>query len=267
MAADGAPPFALGTFSRDGERFSGLVIEERVHDLRPALGDGVTTRALLEDWEQGFARLGAFAAGDLGSGTPVPYVFPALAGSLSGAYDDVVLFGPGTDHDWELELAVVIGKPAWRVPRERAMDHVAAYTISNDVSTRDVMHRPNFPMTDFMATKIRPTFFPTGPYLVPAAFVPDPYDLRVTLTVNGEVMQDESTADIIFGIDQLVAYASTLIVLRPGDLLLTGSPAGNAAHRGNRWLRPGDVMEGEITGLGVQRNVCVEESAFRPAGV
>jgi 2-keto-4-pentenoate hydratase/2-oxohepta-3-ene-1,7-dioic acid hydratase in catechol pathway len=196
-----------------------------------------------------------------------PYVFPALAGSLSGAYDDVVLFGPGADHDWELELAIVVGKPAWRVSRERAMEHVAAYTISNDVSTRDVMHRPNFPMTDFMATKIRPTFFPTGPYLVPAAFVADPYDLRVTLKVNGEVMQDESTSDIIFGIEQLVEYASTLIVLRPGDLLLTGSPAGNAAHHGNRWLRPGDVMEGEITGLGLQRNVCVDEASFRPEGV
>jgi len=320
-------PFALGTFSRDGERFAGLVIGERVHDLRPALGDGVTTGVLLADWEQSFARLREVAAGSaLGAGTPVsdlrvevpieppgqvlcaganyrrhltqmhfaferrggndqpddelwaasaayveelaakgePYVFPALSGSLSGAYDDVVLFGPGTDHDWELELAVVIGKPAWRVSRERAMEHVAAYTISNDVSTRDVMHRPNFPMTDFMATKIRPTFFPTGPYLVPAAFVADPYDLRVTLRVNGEIMQDESTSDIIFGIEQLVAYASTLIVLRPGDLLLTGSPAGNAAHHGNRWLRPGDVMEGEITGLGVQRNVCVDESAFRP---
>jgi 2,4-didehydro-3-deoxy-L-rhamnonate hydrolase len=321
--------FALGTFSRDGERFPGLVLGERVHDLRPALGPRATTRSLLEDWDASFARLRELAARDLGAGTPVgdlrvevpidppgqvlcaganyrrhltqmhfaferrhgndlpddelraasaayveelaakgtPYVFPALAGSLSGAYDDVVLFGPGTDHDWELELAVVIGQPAWRVSRERAMEHVAAYTISNDVSTRDVMDRPNFPMTDFMATKIRPTFFPTGPYLVPAAFVPDPYDLRVTLKVNGEVMQDESTSDIIFGIEQLIEYASTLIVLRPGDLLLTGSPAGNAAHHANRWLRPGDVMEGEITGVGVQRNVCVEESAFRPEGV
>jgi 2,4-diketo-3-deoxy-L-fuconate hydrolase len=318
--------FALGTFSRDRARFPGLVIGERVHDLRPALGPHATTRSLLEDWDASFARLQELAAGDRGVGTPVcelhvevpidppgqvlcaganyrrhltqmhfaferrrgselsddellaasaayveevaakgePYVFPALAGALSGAYDDVVLFGPGTDHDWELELAVVIGKAAWKVPRERAMEHVAAYTISNDVSTRDVMHRPNFAMTDFIATKIRPTFFPTGPYLVPAAFVPDPYDLRVTLKVNGEVMQDESTADIIFGIEQLIEYASSLLVLRPGDLLLTGSPAGNAAHHGNRWLRPGDVMEGEITGLGTQRNVCVEESAFRP---
>jgi 2-keto-4-pentenoate hydratase/2-oxohepta-3-ene-1,7-dioic acid hydratase in catechol pathway len=321
--------FALGTFSRGAERFPGLVIGERVHDLRPALGPHATTRSLLEDWDASFARLQELADTGLGAGTPIedvrvevpvdppgqvlcaganyrrhltqmhfaferrqgnelpddelraasaayveelaakgtPYVFPALAGALSGAYDDVVLFGPGSDHDWELELAVVIGRPAWRVPRERAMEHVAAYTISNDVSTRDVMNRPNFPMTDFMATKIRPTFFPTGPYLVPAAFVPDPYDLRVRLKVNGEVMQDESTADIIFGIEQLIEYASTLIALRPGDLLLTGSPAGNAAHHGNRWLRPGDVMEGEITGLGVQRNVCVDESSFRPEGV
>jgi 2-keto-4-pentenoate hydratase/2-oxohepta-3-ene-1,7-dioic acid hydratase in catechol pathway len=187
----------------------------------------------------------------------LPFVFAGLPGALSGARDDVILHGPGVEHDWELELAVVIGRPAWRVSREDAMDHVAGYTISNDVSTRDVMHRPNFPMTDFLATKVRPTFFPTGPYLVPRQFVADPYDLQITLKVNGETMQDESTADIIFGIDRLVEHASSLIELQPGDLLLTGSPAGNAAHHGGRWLRPGDVMEGSITGLGVQRNRCV----------
>jgi len=191
-----------------------------------------------------------------------PYVFAALPGALSGAYDDVVLFGPGQDHDWELELAVVIGRTAWRVPAERALEHVAGYTIANDISTRDVMDRPNFPMTDFVATKLRPTFKPIGPYIVPAAFVPDPHDLRITLRVNGEVMQDESTSDIIFGVERLIEYASTMIVLRPGDLLLTGSPAGNAAHHDNRWLRPGDLLEGEITGLGTQRNRCVDESSF-----
>jgi 2-keto-4-pentenoate hydratase/2-oxohepta-3-ene-1,7-dioic acid hydratase in catechol pathway len=194
-----------------------------------------------------------------------PYVFAGLAGALCGAYDDVVLFGPGHDHDWELELAVVIGRTAWRVPAERALEHVAGYTIANDISTRDVMNRPNFPMTDFVATKLRPTFKPVGPYIVPAAFIDDPHALRITLRVNGEVMQDESTSDIIFGVERLIEYASTLLVLRPGDLLLTGSPAGNAAHHGNRWLEPGDVMEGEITGLGTQRNRCVEESSFTVA--
>ncbi len=135
--------------------------------------------------------------------------------------------------------------------------HVAGYTISNDVSTRDVMMRPGFPMTDFLMSKNRPTFFPTGPYIVPAEFVPDYRALQITLKVNGEVMQDEGVDDIIYGVEQLVAYASRVVGLHAGDLLLTGSPAGNAAHHGNRWLRPGDVMEGEITGLGVQRNTCV----------
>jgi 2-keto-4-pentenoate hydratase/2-oxohepta-3-ene-1,7-dioic acid hydratase in catechol pathway len=117
-------------------------------------------------------------------------------------------------------------------------------------------------MTDFVATKLRPTFKPTGPYIVPAQFVPNPRELQITLRVNGDVMQDESTSDIIFGVEQLIEYASSMIVLRPGDLLLTGSPAGNAAHHGDRWLRPGDVVEGEITGLGAQRNRCADEATF-----
>ena len=119
------------------------------------------------------------------------------------------------------------------------------------------MHRPGFPMTDFLMTKMRPTFFPTGPYVVPREFVPDYRQLRITLKVNGEVMQDEGVDDIIYGVEALVAYASRVVELQAGDLLLTGSPAGNAAHHGNRWLVPGDVMEGSITGLGVQRNRCV----------
>jgi 2,4-didehydro-3-deoxy-L-rhamnonate hydrolase len=112
-------------------------------------------------------------------------------------------------------------------------------------------------MTDFIMTKSRPTFFPTGPYIVPREFVPDPRALRVHLTVNGAVMQDAFVDDIIYGVEDLVSYASTTAQLLPGDLLLTGSPAGNAGHHGNRWLRPGDVIEGEITGLGRQRNLCV----------
>ena len=101
--------------------------------------------------------------------------------------------------------------------------------------------------------------FPTGPYIVPWEFVPDPRALRITLSVNGEVMQDESVEDIIYGVERLVAYASRRPTLAPGDLILTGSPAGNAGHHGNRWLAPGDVMEGPITGLGVQRNRCVAD--------
>ena len=190
-----------------------------------------------------------------------PFMFAGLTSAMCGARDDIVLWGPGEQHDWELELAVVIGRSARNVRREDAMQYVAGYTIGNDISTRDVMYRPDFPMTDFLMTKNRPTFFPTGPYIVPREFILDPRSLRIHLTVNGEVMQDESVDDIIYGIEDLVSYASTVAQLLPGDLLLTGSPAGNAGHHGNRWLRPGDVIEGEITGLGRQRNLCVAPPA------
>ena len=186
-----------------------------------------------------------------------PYMFAGLPSALCGANDDVVLWPPGRCHDWELELAVVIGRAGRDVAEADAMDHVAGYTISNDISVRDVQQRPRFPMTDFLMSKNRPTYFPTGPYLVPRQFVPDPRALRIRLSVNGETMQDESVDDIIFGVEELVAYASRIVGIRPGDLILTGSPAGNAGHHGDRWLVTGDLLEGEITGLGVQRNRCV----------
>jgi 2,4-didehydro-3-deoxy-L-rhamnonate hydrolase len=193
----------------------------------------------------------------------MPYVFTAPASTLSGADDDVVLWGPGVQHDWELELAVVIGRHASNVSAERALEHVAGYTISNDISTRDLIERPGFPMTDLLMSKCRPTFFPTGPYIVPAEFIPDYRALRIVLSVNGDVMQDEAVDDIIYGVEQLIAYASSVVDLSPGDLLLTGSPAGNAGHHDNRWLLPGDVMEGSITGLGRQRNRCVADPRAR----
>jgi 2-keto-4-pentenoate hydratase/2-oxohepta-3-ene-1,7-dioic acid hydratase in catechol pathway len=108
-------------------------------------------------------------------------------------------------------------------------------------------------------TKGRPGFFPTGPYIVPRQFVDDYRQLRLTLRLNGEVMQDEFVEDIIYGVEDLVAYASTVTDLKPGDLLLTGSPGGNAGHHGNRWLRPDDVLEAEITSLGTMRNRCLTD--------
>jgi 2,4-diketo-3-deoxy-L-fuconate hydrolase len=189
-----------------------------------------------------------------------PFFFVGLPSALCGADDDVVLWGPGVEHDWELELAVVMGRGGRAIPESEVMAHVAGYTIVNDVSTRDVMFRPGFPMTDFAMTKLRPTFKPAGPYIVPTEFVPAYRSLQIRLDVNGDSMQDEGVDDIVYGVEELVAYMSRVVDLRAGDLILTGSPAGNAAHHGNRWLRPGDVMEGTITGLGVQRNACVSPS-------
>jgi 2-keto-4-pentenoate hydratase/2-oxohepta-3-ene-1,7-dioic acid hydratase in catechol pathway len=189
-----------------------------------------------------------------------PYLFTGLPSALCGPADDVVLPTEGREHDWELEIAVVIGQPARRVSREDAMSYIAGYTICNDITTRDRLYRPDLAKigTDWVRAKNSPTFLPAGPYLVPAAFIEDPHELLITLRHNGVVRQNELAKDMIFDIPRLVSYASTLVSLSPGDLLLTGSPAGNGAHWGV-YLSAGDVMEAEITGLGTQRNTCVSE--------
>jgi len=192
--------------------------------------------------------------------TGTPYVFAGLPGALTGPYDEVVLPERGERHDWELELAAVIGKPARNLTRENALDHVAGYTICNDITTRSLVYRDDLKAigSDWFAAKNAPTFLPTGPYLVPAKFVGDPGGLRVTLRHNGVTRQDESTADLLFDLPALLVYASAVTELRPGDLLLTGSPAGNGAHWGV-FLAEGDLIEGEITGLGGQRNPVVSK--------
>ena len=190
-----------------------------------------------------------------------PYVFLGLPAAMCGARDDVVLPPTGDQHDWELELGVVIGNGGYRVPRADASQHVAGYVIVNDLTTRDRVFRPDLAAigTDWLAAKNAPTFLPTGPWLVPAQFLADPADLRISLRLNGEAMQDESTADMIFDIPRLIEHVSSICPLRSGDLILTGSPAGNGAHHG-RYLRHGDVMTATITGLGEQRNACVAAS-------
>ncbi|HEY1777213.1 MAG TPA: fumarylacetoacetate hydrolase family protein [Solirubrobacteraceae bacterium] len=190
-----------------------------------------------------------------------PYVFLGASSALAGPYDDIVLPAHG-DHDWELELAVVIGRSGRHVPPQRALEHVAGYTICNDITTRDLVNRADMPAigTDWLRAKNAPTFLPTGPWIIPAAFVGDPAKLQITLELNGETMQDAPTSDMMFTVTRLIAYLSDWIGLRAGDLLLTGSPAGNGSHYG-RYLAPGDVVDGSITGLGTQRNQCVAEDA------
>jgi 2-keto-4-pentenoate hydratase/2-oxohepta-3-ene-1,7-dioic acid hydratase in catechol pathway len=189
-----------------------------------------------------------------------PFVFLGSAHAMVGAHDDVILPADCAQPDWELELAAVIGRSARRVARERALDHVAGYTMCNDVTSRDALIRPDARGLglDWLAGKNSPTFLPTGPLFVPAAHVGDPANLRITLKVNGRTMQDESTADMVFDVPTLISFISKVAELRAGDLVLTGSPAGNGASFGV-FLAAGDVMEGTITGLGEQRNACVAE--------
>ncbi|MGX1562395.1 fumarylacetoacetate hydrolase family protein [Streptomyces sp. NPDC055506] len=316
-------PFALGVLSAsDQAPFPGLVISGgRVLDLRTALGEPtLTTRAIIERWDEMLPRLHGLAADEtadwrplerLRAHTPVeprqvfqsganyrqhvidlevahrspddprtveearaeiaavmdrraaedlPYVFIGLPSAITGPFDDVVLPDWAEQPDWELELAAVIARPAYRVTVEEALEYVAGYTIANDLTDRATVFRRDMKAigTDWLRCKNAPGFTPLGPWIVPAESIADPGDLRVTLKLNGETMQDEPTKDMLFGIARLVSYISQTSRLLPGDLVLTGSPAGNGMHWG-RLLRDGDVMEGSITGLGAQRTRCVAE--------
>jgi 2-keto-4-pentenoate hydratase/2-oxohepta-3-ene-1,7-dioic acid hydratase in catechol pathway len=159
--------------------------------------------------------------------------------------------------DWEVELAVVIGKTARRVAPEEAFDYVFGYTILNDVTSRTATRRPQdrFPV-DWFSGKGLESFCPMGPWVVPRQFVSEPPALRLTLRVNGEVRQEGNSKEMLFDIPTLIAYASQRIPLDPGDVLSTGTPSGVGAGQ-NRFLQPGDVMEAEIEGIGRLRNPVV----------
>ena len=194
-----------------------------------------------------------------------PYVWTGIPSAVSGAYDEIRLPDVGTDVDWELELGVVIGRTAHRVSVHEALDYVAGYTIVNDLTARSLVPRDDMAKigTDWFRAKNQPGFFPTGPWLVPARFVPDPAALRMRLTLNGRVMQDATTEDLAFDVPSLLSYTSSIAILQPGDLLITGSPAGNGSHW-KRFLTDGDVVESTIEGLGSQRNLVRGPSGALP---
>lgn len=243
------PPIEPGQILQSGANYHKHVVDLVAKERQSVHGS--TPEAARADAEQMMAERAA--AGE-------PYIFLGTPRAMCGPYDDVILPAQGRQHDWELELAVVIGRKARHIRREEAMSCVAGYMICNDITTRDRVYRPDLKAigTDWFVAKNSMTFLPTGPFLVPAAFVTNPMDLRITLRHNGIVRQDESTKDMIFDIARLIEYASAVTELRPGDLLLTGSPAGNGAHYGI-FMRDGDVLDSEITGLGTQRNSCVAE--------
>ncbi|BCW58797.1 fumarylacetoacetate hydrolase family protein [Arthrobacter sp. StoSoilB20] len=211
-----------------------------------------------QDAEEVRAKTAAMMDKRAGQGTP--YFFIGLPTAIASATDDLTLPAYSKSHDWELELAAVIGKEAFRISPEEALEYVFGYTMVNDITTREYVFRKDMPAigSDWYRAKNAPGFLPTGPLLVPAKFFGDPQDVQVTLKLNGKAMQDESTQDMIFGVAKLVSEASQTMPLKPGDLVLTGSPAGNGQHWG-RLLQDGDVMEGTITGLGTQLIHCKDE--------
>lgn len=197
---------------------------------------------------------------DRDKGRVRPYSFLKSASALTGANDDIVIPPDTTKVDWEVELALAIGRGGKRIPAERALEHVAGYMTTNDVSARDWNMRDDWPTlrTDWFGGKSHDTFAPMGPYFVPSAFVPDYRSLRLTLKVSGETKQDGLAGEMVFSAEEQIEHASTLITLDPGDILSTGTPEG-VGHAKGTYLKPGDVVETEVEGLGAQRNNVVAE--------
>jgi 2-keto-4-pentenoate hydratase/2-oxohepta-3-ene-1,7-dioic acid hydratase in catechol pathway len=187
-----------------------------------------------------------------------PYFFLLPPTTIAGPGDHIVIPGdPAARVDWEAELAVVIGAPGRNIPEENALDHVAGYTIVNDVSARGFHARPT-PLAppfafDWLGSKGLDSFCPLGPSVTPSWFVPDPQELPIRLWRNDKLEQDGNTSDMIFPVARLIAAASAIMTLEPGDIIATGSPSGVGTAKGLS-LAGGDLVRIEIGPLGVLEN-------------
>jgi 2-keto-4-pentenoate hydratase/2-oxohepta-3-ene-1,7-dioic acid hydratase in catechol pathway len=185
-----------------------------------------------------------------------PVIFSKHTGAISGPEDPICVPPHATKVDWEVELAVVIGQPARRVPAERAIDYVAGYTLANDVSERDFQNERG---GQFIKGKSWESFCPLGPWLVTADEAPDPQAIRLWLDVNHQRVQDSSTANMIFPVRELISYVSHFMVLQPGDVMITGTPPGVGMLRG-WYLKPGDDVRLGASGLGEQHQRVIDWS-------
>ncbi len=176
-----------------------------------------------------------------------PMLFSKFPSVIVGPGDAIKIPRQSDQVDYEIELAAVIGIGGRHIPEENALNHVFGYTIMNDVSCREYQRR----WSQWLVGKSFDTFAPMGPSIVTADEVPDPHNLSMVLSINGDVMQSSSTSDMIFNIPRLIAFASSIFTLESGDVLLTGTPPGvGAARQPPRWIRPGDLIQMEIDTLG-----------------
>ncbi len=182
-----------------------------------------------------------------------PILFMKATSALNGPNDDVVIPRGSEKTDWEVELGVIIGKPAKYVSEAEALEHVAGYCVINDYSERAFQAERGGQWTK---GKSQDTFGPIGPWLVTRDEVADPQKLAMWLTVNGVTRQDGSTKTMVFGVAQLVSYLSQFMTLHPGDVISSGTPPGvGLGMKPPVYLKPGDVVELGIEGLGQQRQV------------
>ncbi len=184
-----------------------------------------------------------------------PLLFCKTPNTLNGPYDPIVLPKSSVQVDWEVELAVIIGKKGKRIKKKDAFSHIVGFTILNDVSGRDAQ----FADSQWFRGKSFDSFAPVGPCVVTPDEIDNVQNLRLTTTVNGNVMQDGNTKDMIFDIPTIIEYISEDITLLPGDILSTGTPSGVGIFRDPPVvLKPGDVVECKIEGIGSIKNEVIE---------
>lgn len=188
----------------------------------------------------------------------IPIIFMKASSSLCGPYDPIYIPRNSVQTDWEVELAVVIGKRAKYIKKEDAFDYIAGYCLHNDVSERDFQLRHG---GQWVKGKSADHFAPLGPFLVTKDEIADPHQLRLWLKLNGKMLQDSNTSDLIFDIPTLIEHLSQYMTLLPGDVISTGTPAGvgMGLKPTPRYLEEGDVVELGIEGLGESRQVAIND--------
>ncbi len=188
----------------------------------------------------------------------IPIMFTKYTSSIIGD-GDTIHWDPNETAkvDWEVELAVVIGKRAYRISEESVFDYVVGYTVCNDVSARDLQSERG---DQWIRGKSMDTFCPLGPCIVTKDEIADPHNLKLRTLVNGETMQDSNTSELLFKIPHLVSYLSRAFTLLPGDVIITGTPPGvGMGKKPPIFLKHGDVVSVEIDGIGKLTNPCVED--------
>jgi 2-keto-4-pentenoate hydratase/2-oxohepta-3-ene-1,7-dioic acid hydratase in catechol pathway len=277
----------LARYSLNGKVFNGLVAGEKVHELSdvaaPLLnfqsvdsmktsGEGIPLDKvrLLSPVETPEKILcvavnyRSHATEQAEKAPEEPYFFTKFRNALIGDGDSVIIPKFSKKADWEVELSVIIGKKGRNIAKKDAFDYIAGYSISNDVSFRDLQMPASWTGSspfgqNWVKGKGLDTSFPLGPWIVTKEDIPDPGNLQLSLSVNGKIKQNASTGDMVNGIDRLVEYASLGVTLKPGDIISTGTPAGVALFTGEPFLKDGDVMEAKIESIGTLRNPVVAE--------
>jgi 2-keto-4-pentenoate hydratase/2-oxohepta-3-ene-1,7-dioic acid hydratase in catechol pathway len=234
-----------------------VAVNYREHDLEMARRQGDTRTATAGEAPPGTTSAAGIWERKQGDTRWNPFMFAKLPAAIVAHGEPVRLPVGRTQIEWECELGVVIGRPAARVPEARAMDYVFGYTLQNDMSDRGGRGDTRFG-SDWLITKNHDTFAPMGPFITPKEFVPDVGNMGMKFVLNGEVLQEGTTAQMIHTVPEQIAYASNILTLRPGDVIATGTPPGvGSARNPPILLKAGDRMECSYDGVSPLANPVV----------